>query len=111
MLQGLIAYIVDFTIIMEAIFGLVVNVRLRLSRRLIKLVFRAYNISEERCKAHKEIKEHVEVAGRFDRDAALAKIIQLIKEYRMKPESMDMLQSAVETFENNEDEGWGVGKA
>jgi ABC-type glutathione transport system ATPase component len=104
------AYIVDFTIIMQIIFGLVVNARLRLSRRLIKLVFQAYSISEERTKVHEEIKEHVKLAGRFNRDAALAKIIELIKEYQLKPESMEELQSAVEMFENNEDEDWGSGK-
>ena len=111
MLQRLMAYIVDFTIIMHVIFGLVVNARLHLSRRLIKLVLNAYSISEEKSKVHNEIKDHVKLAGRFDRDAALAKTIQLIKEYQMKPESMEELQSAVERFENNEDEGWGVGKA
>ncbi|EDR09841.1 uncharacterized protein LACBIDRAFT_293727 [Laccaria bicolor S238N-H82] len=111
MLQRLMAYIVDFTIIMQIIFGLVVNARLRLSRRLIKLIFKAYSISDERSKVHKEIKEHVKLAGRFDQDAALAKIIQLIKEYQMKPEIMEELQSAVKAFENNEDEDWGVGKA
>ena len=105
------AYIVDFTIIMQVIFGLVVNARLRLSRRLIKLVFKAYSISEERSKVHKEIKEHVKLAAHFDRDAALVKIIQLIKEYQMNPESMDKLQSTVKMFENNEDEDWGKGKA
>ncbi|EDR01832.1 uncharacterized protein LACBIDRAFT_332854 [Laccaria bicolor S238N-H82] len=110
MLQRLMAYIVDFTIIMQIIFGLVVNARLRLSRRLIKLVFKAYSISDERSKVHKEIKEHVKLAGRFDQDAALAKIIQLIKEYQMKPEIMEELQSAAKAFENNEDEDWGVGK-
>ncbi|EDR01064.1 uncharacterized protein LACBIDRAFT_312663 [Laccaria bicolor S238N-H82] len=111
MLQRLMAYIVDFTIIMQIIFGLLVNARLRLSRRLIKLAFKAYSISDERSKVHKEIKEHVKLASRLDRDAALAKIIQLIKEYQMKPESMEKLQSGVKAFENNEDEDWGVGKA
>ena len=111
MLQRLMAYIVDFTFIMQVIFGLVVNARLHVSRRLIKLVFKAYSLSEEKSKIHKEIKEHVKVAGHFDRDAALAKIIQLIKEYQMSPESMAKLQSTVEMFENNEDEDWGVGKA
>ncbi|EDQ99154.1 uncharacterized protein LACBIDRAFT_335320 [Laccaria bicolor S238N-H82] len=111
MLQRLMAYIIDFTIIMQIIFGLLVNARLRLSRRLIKLVFKAYSISDERSKVHREIKEYVKLAGRFDRDATLAKIIQLIKEYQMKPESMEELQSAVKAFENNEDEDWGIGKA
>jgi hypothetical protein len=111
MLQCFMAYIVDFTIIMQVIFGLVMNARLRLSRRLIKLAFKAYSISEERSRVHKEIKEHVKLAGRFDRDAALVKIVQLIKEYQMKPESMEELQSAVKVFENNEDEDWGLGTA
>ncbi|EDR09845.1 uncharacterized protein LACBIDRAFT_325701 [Laccaria bicolor S238N-H82] len=109
MLQRLMAYIVDFTIIMQVIFGLVVNARLRLSRRLIKLVLNTYNISEEKRTVHKEIKEHVKLAGRFDRDAALAKIIQLIKEYQMKPENMEELQA--KRFENNDDEDWGVCEA
>ncbi|EDR00482.1 uncharacterized protein LACBIDRAFT_313403 [Laccaria bicolor S238N-H82] len=109
MLQRLMAYIVDFTIIMQVIFGLVVNARLRLSRRLIKLVLNTYNISEEKGTVHKEIKEHVKLAGRFDRDAALAKIIQLVKEYQMKPENMEELQA--KRFENNDDEDWGVCEA
>ena len=111
MLQRLIAYIVDFTIVMQVIFDLVLHARLHLSRRLIKLTLNEYSISEEKCKVHKEIKDHVKLAGRLDRDAALAKIIQLIKEYQMKPESRKELQSAAERFENDEDEGWGVGKA
>ena len=78
MLQRVMAYIVDFTIIMQLIFGLVVNARLRLSRRLIKLVFKAYNLSEERSKVHKEMNDR---AGLLKRDAALAKITKLIKEY------------------------------
>ena len=111
MLQRLIAYIVDFTIIMQVIFDLVLHARLHLSRRLIKLTLNAYSISEEKCKVHKEIKDHVKLAGRVDRDAALAKIIQLIKEYQMNLESMDKLQSSVKMFENNEDEDWDAGKA
>ena len=109
-LQRLMAYIVDFTIIMQVIFGLVVRSCLHVSRRLIKLVFKAYSLSEEKSKVHKEIKKHVKVAGRFDRDAALAKITQLLREYQMNPESMDKLQSTVKMFENNDDEDWGVGK-
>ena len=111
MLQRLMAYIVDFTIIMQVIFGFVVHARLHLSRRLIKLAFKTYSNSEERRKVHKAIKDHVERAGLLNWDAALAKIIELIKEYQMKPESRKELQSAVERFENDEDEAWGVGKA
>ena len=110
MLQRLMAYIVDFTIIMQVIFGLVVHARLHLSCRLIKLAFKTYSNSEERGQVHKEIKDHVERAGLLKRDAALAKIIELIKEYQMKPESME-LQSAVKTFENDEAEDWGFGQA
>ena len=111
MVQRFMAYIVDFTIIMQIIFGLMVNARLRLSRRLIKLAFKTYSDSEGMSKVHKEIKEHVKKAARFGRDAALEKIIQLIKDYQWKPESMEELQSAMKTFKNNEDEDWGLGKA
>ena len=111
MLQRLMAYIVDLTIIMQVIFGLVVHARLHLSRRLIKLAFKTYSNSEERRKVHKAIKDHVERAGLLNRDAALAKIIELIKEYQMKPESMEGLQSAVKSFENDEAEDWGLGQA
>ena len=111
MLQRLMAYIVDFTIIMQVIFGFVVHARLHLSRRLIKLAFKTYSNSEERSKVHKAIKDHVERAGLLNRDAALAKIIELIEEYQMKPESMEELQSAVKTFENDEAEDWGLDQA
>ena len=104
MLQRFMAYIVDFTIIMQIIFGLMVHARLRLSRRLIKLAFKTYSNSEERSTVHKEIKNHAERAGQLKRDAALAKIIELIKEYQMKFESMEELQA--KTFENNDDEDW-----
>ena len=110
MLQCLMVYIVDFTIIMQVIFGLMVNTQLHLSRCLIKLVVKVYSISEERSEVHKEIKEHVKLAGHFGQNAAPVKIIQLIKEYQMKLESMDELQGAVKMFENNENENWGIGK-
>jgi hypothetical protein len=42
MVQRFMAYIIDFTIIMQVIFGLVVDARLRLSRRSIKLAYTAY---------------------------------------------------------------------
>ena len=77
MLLRLMAYIVDFTIIMQ-IFGFVVHARLRLSRRLIKLALKTYSNSEVRSKVHKEMNDR---AGLLKRDAALAKITKLIKEY------------------------------
>ncbi|KIK01801.1 hypothetical protein K443DRAFT_6597 [Laccaria amethystina LaAM-08-1] len=108
MVQRLMAYIVDFTIIMQVIFGLVINARLRLSRRLIKLAFAAYNNSIERRQVHNEIKEHVKSAGRTDRDAALAMMLQLIKDRQIKTEDID---KAMEGFDNDEDEHWDVLKA
>ena len=105
MLQRFMAYIVDFTIIMQIIFSLVVHGRLRLTCRLIKLALKTYSNSQERSKVHKEIKDHVERARQLKRDAALAKVIELIKEYQMKFESMEELQA--KTFENNDDEDWG----
>lgn len=107
-LQRLMAYIVDLTIIMQIIFGLVVNAQLRLSRRLIKLAFTTFSESRERVQVHNEIKEHVKHAGRADRDAALAKILQLIESYRMKSEDMEELQSKMAGFANIEDEPWVV---
>jgi large-conductance mechanosensitive channel len=59
MVQRFMAYIIDFTIIMQVIFGLVVDARLRLSRRSIKLAYTAYSNSEEGSKVHNEIKDHV----------------------------------------------------
>jgi ribosomal 50S subunit-associated protein YjgA (DUF615 family) len=105
------AYIVDFTIIMQVIFGLVINARLRLSRRLIKLAFTTYNSSSERIQVHNGIRGHVKLAGRIDRDAALAMILQLIKDYQMKAEDMEELQLVMEGFDNGEDEAWDVPKA
>ena len=102
------AYIVDLTILMQIIFGLVMNAQLRLSRRLIKLAFTTYSESRERVQVHSEIEEHVKHAGRADRDAALAKILQLIENYRMNSEDMEALQSRMVGFANTEDEPWVV---
>ena len=102
------AYIVDLTIVMQIIFGLVVNAQLRLSRRVIKLAFTTYSESRERVQIHSEIEEHVKHAGRADRDAALAKILQLIENYRMNSEDMEELQSKMGGFTNTEDEPWVV---
>ncbi|EDR00515.1 uncharacterized protein LACBIDRAFT_334152, partial [Laccaria bicolor S238N-H82] len=110
--QRLMAYIVDFTIIMQIIFGLVVNAQLHLTRRLIKLAFATYNCSLERRAVHNEIRDHVKLAGRADRDAALAEMLRLIKNYQMNPEDMDKLQFTMgEGFDNDEDEPWDVPKA
>ena len=111
MLQRLMAYIVDFTIIMQVIFGFVVHARLHLSRRLMNLALKTYSNSEVRSNVHKDIMDHVKRAGLLKRDAALAKIIELTKEYEMKTESMEELQSVVKTFENDEAEDWGLGQA
>ena len=106
------AYIVDFTIIMQVIFGLVVNARLRLTRRLIKLAFATYNSSVERRQVHNEIRDHVKLAGRTDRDAALAEMLRLVKKYQMKTVDMDKLHFMMEEgFDNVEDEPWDVPEA
>ena len=49
-------------------------------------------------------------AGLLKQDAALAKITKSIKEYQMKPESTEKLQSEVKMFENDEAEDWGLGQ-
>lgn len=98
------AYIVDFTTIMQVIFGLVVNAQLRLSRRLIKLAFATSNNSVERVQVHNEIRDHVKSAGRANRDAALAKTLQLIKDHQMKTEDMDKLQLVMGGVDNGVDE-------
>ena len=90
------AYIVDFTIIMLVIFRLVVNAKLRLSRRLINLAFTTYDNSIKRRQVHKEIRDHLKEAGHADRDAALAKMLELIKNYQMNTEDMDKLQFVME---------------
>ena len=106
------AYIVDFTIIMQIIFGLMVNGQLRLSRSLIKLAFATYSSSVERRQVHNEIREHVKETGRADRDAALAKMRKLIKNYQVNTEDIDKLQLVKgEGFDNVEDEPWDVSQA
>ena len=111
MVQRLMAYIVDFTIIMQIIFGLVVNAQLRLTRRLIKLAFATYSNSVERRQVHNDIRDHVKLAGRTDRDAALAEMLRLIMNYQMNTEDMDKLQFTMEDgFDNVEDEPWDVPK-
>jgi tartrate dehydratase beta subunit/fumarate hydratase class I family protein len=47
---------------------------------------------------------HVKHAGCADRDAALAKIFQLIENYPMKPEDMEELQTMMAGVANIEDE-------
>jgi len=105
------AYIVDFAIIMQAIFGLVVSARLRHSCRLNKPAFATYNNFLERSQVHIGIRDDVELAGRTDRDAALAEMFRLIKNYQMGTEDMDKLQLAMVGFDNVEDEPWDVRKA
>ncbi|EDR10100.1 uncharacterized protein LACBIDRAFT_325702 [Laccaria bicolor S238N-H82] len=93
------------------IFGLVVNAQLRLSRRLIKLAFATSNNSVERVQVHNEIRDHVKSAGRANRDAALAKTLQLIKDHQMKTEDMDKLQLVMGGVDNGVDEPRDVPKA
>ena len=48
-------------------------------------------------------------AGRADRDAALAKMLELIKNCQMKTEDMERLQFMMEEgFDNVENEPWDV---
>ena len=96
------AYIVDFTIVMQVIFGLVANARMRLSRRLIKLAFAAYKSSLERIQVHNEIRDHAKTDG----DAALETMLELIENCQMRADDMDKLLLVMEGFDNVQDEPW-----
>ena len=76
----------------------------------MNLALKTYSNSDVRSNVHKEIKDHVKRVGLLKRDAALAKIVEWIKEYQMKPEGMEELQSVVKTSEKIEAEDWGSGQ-
>jgi hypothetical protein len=105
-LQRLMAYIVDLTLIMEIVFGVVTNTKLVLSRRLIKLAYKAYKDSDTKVQVHRGINNHVEDAHRVDREAAVNKIVELIRKGCLQ--SWEMRQQLADTLQKfeNEDEPW-----
>ncbi len=100
------AYIVDLTLIMEIIFGVVTSTNLALSRRLIKLAYMAYKQSYTRNQVHREINNHVKDARRADREGAVKKIVELIRKGCLQ--SLEIRQQLTETLRNfdNGDEPW-----
>ena len=98
------AYIVDFTIIMQVIFALVANPRLRLSRPVIMLAVAAYKSSLERIQVRNEIQNYAKPDG----DEALKTMLGLINNCQIKADDMDKLLLVMEGFDNVQDELWDV---
>lgn len=106
-LQRLMAYIVDLTLIMEIIFGVVTIANLVLSRRLIKLAYKAYKDSNTKVQVHREINNHVKDAHRVDREAAVKKIVELIRTSCLQTlEMRQQLAENVRKIKNPENELW-----
>jgi len=101
------AYIVDLTLIMEIIFGVVTIANHVLSRRLIKLAYKAYKDSNTKAQVHREINNHVKDAHRVDREAAVNKIVELIRNGCLQTlEMRQQLAENVRNIENPENELW-----
>jgi len=98
-LRRLMAYIVDLTLVMQNVFWLVAIYRVPVSIILVKVAYGAYKKSIVMPDVHERIKKHVEgqtVRDRLDRDSALSKVIDLLKEYSI---------STAEMFGSKEDMG------
>ncbi|TDL22677.1 hypothetical protein BD410DRAFT_748466 [Rickenella mellea] len=109
-LRRLMAYIVDLTLVMQNLFWLVSDSELHVSRRFIKLAFKAYSESKAKPHVHYDIDRHVKEANIFvlvDRDSALDKIIELIDHHRIESAEMFELRYRVGTIEGADvDEPW-----
>ena len=102
------AYIVDLTLILQNLYWL--TGRSPVSRRVIKLAFRAYDESTTKATVHYKINTHVTdgVAGR-SQEKVLEKIIELINDHRFKQEEMFPLKAKLEeplAGVPGEDEPW-----
>jgi hypothetical protein len=98
MLQRLMAYIVDLTLIMQNIFWLVTVFHIPLSHCLVKLAYIAYKGLIVKTNVHEAIKKHVKGQNFFDRlhrDSTLDKIAELLNEYRIDTEEMFRLQGSI----------------
>ena len=104
------AYIVDLTLIMQNLFWLAVIDRRPISRRLIKLAFKAYEESSEKTQVHADISEYVRQAGvidRANRDSVLDKIVELIGRNRIESAEMRLLNGRIGEIDfSGDDEPW-----
>jgi len=97
-LRRLMTYIVDLTLIMQNVFWLVSIYQVPLSRRLVKLAYRAYTDSTVMAQVHEEIRKHVKrqaVHKRLDRDDTLSKIVELLNGNRINTEEMFKLKGNI----------------
>jgi len=110
-LRRLMTYIVDLTLIMQNVFWLVSIYQVPISRRLVKLAYRAYTDSTVMAQVHEEIRKHVKgqaVRKRLDRDDALSKIIELLNGNRVNTEEMFRLKGDIGQVDlsGNDDISW-----
>jgi hypothetical protein len=109
------AYIIDLTLIMQNLFWLAVIDRHPISRRLIKLAFKAYEDSPGKAQVHADIGQYVSQAGVFDRanrDRVLDKIVELIERNRIESAEMHSLNGRIGEIDfSGDDEPWDVGKS
>jgi hypothetical protein len=81
------------------------------SRRSIKLAFTAYDGSVGKAQVHHQITQHVKemtVLDRRDRDGALSKIVDLIRDHHITPEEIEVLKAQIGAFDFSKDEPWDV---
>jgi hypothetical protein len=106
-LQHLMAYIVDLTIVLENLFWLMYGDARPVTRRDIKLAFKAYYESDAKIRVHEEITTYVQgttIFKRTDRDGAIKKIKDLIFQHRSDRNKMEELRA--QTGAGMEDEPW-----
>jgi hypothetical protein len=108
------AYIVDLTLVMQNLFWLAVVDHHPITRRLIKLAFKAYQESPVKAQVHNAIIDYVKEAGlveRAGRDGVLAKIEELIDRNRIESAEMHALKNRMGDIDfTGDDEPWDVGE-
>ena len=104
------AYIVGLTIIMQTLYWLTITDHRPITRRHIKLAYKAYMESPEKGKVHTDIKEYVKKAGVFERighDGVVAKIVELIDRNRIESAEMHNLVDSMRDVDfSAHDELW-----
>jgi len=106
-LQQVMNYIVALTFIMHIIFAITTGTNNVVSRRLINLALKTFEDSLQRRKIHSEIKEHLRpLTAPFGRDAALAKLTELIQNKCITSEEMNEIKRVVSNFDAGTDEPW-----
>jgi len=92
---------------MQIIFAITTSTNNIVSCRLIKVALTAFNDSSQKRTVHFAIKEHLDRPGfQLGRDAALAKITELIKSNGITPEEMAKIKTLMEGFDVTNDEPW-----